>query len=218
MKHNTNILLIGAVALASVAATFVAPHAAQEQPAMPQLPPGMTQADMQACMAAGTPGKMQERLLQAAGTWHGKSKMWMTAEAEPMDSTGTCTISPMMDGRFAKTEVSSDMPGMGPFMGFGLSAFDNVSQSFQSTWIDNMATGIMTGKGELSSDGQTLSWTYTFNCPITKKPAVMRVVDHDTGKDAMSEEIFTTDPHTGKEFKMMQTEYTRSGGAAAGSR
>lgn len=221
MKLNASILLIGAAAL-SVAATFAAQNApGAKNPGMQQaqLPPGVSASDMQACMEAATPGKMQQRLLDAAGTWHGKSRMWMSADAQPADCTGSCTISSMLDGRYAKTEVSSDMPGMGPFTGFGITGYDNVSQSFQCTWVDNMSTGIMSGKGELSSDGKTLTWTYSFNCPITKKPAVMRIVDQNTGKDSMTEEIFSTDPHTGKEFKMMETEYTRSGGgAAAGSR
>ena len=27
----------------------------------------------------------------------------------------------------------------------------------------------MNGTGELSDDGKTMTWKYTFNCPITKK-------------------------------------------------
>ena len=33
-----------------------------------------------------------------------------------------------MDGRFIKVEVEGEMPGMGPFHGFGIYGFDNVTQ------------------------------------------------------------------------------------------
>jgi hypothetical protein len=52
---------------------------------------------------------------------------------EPAQSAGSCTITPMFDGRFTKCEMSGDMPGMGPFNSFGLYGHDNVAQKFQST-------------------------------------------------------------------------------------
>lgn len=44
------------------------------QPAM-QLPPGWTPEDMQACMAAGIPGKMHEHMAKSFGVWHGQTTM-----------------------------------------------------------------------------------------------------------------------------------------------
>src|SRR5688572_3180198 len=54
-----------------------------------KLPPGWTEADMQACMAAGTPGEMHKRLAQGVGEWKGKNTMWMGPGSEPM--TTDCT-------------------------------------------------------------------------------------------------------------------------------
>ena len=45
---------------------------------------GWTAADMEACMLAGTPGKMHEHLVQGAGKWLGKSTMWMGPGGEGM--------------------------------------------------------------------------------------------------------------------------------------
>jgi hypothetical protein len=117
-----------------------------------------------------------------------------------------------MDGRFIKIEVNGDMAGM-PFTGFGLNGFDNVSQKFVTTWVDNCGTGIMNGTGELSPDGKTMTYTMTYNCPIQKKPVTMRQVEHYTGKDTMTMEMFSPDPKTGKEFKAMEISYTRKSGA-----
>ena len=79
-----------------------------------QLPPGWTAEDMQAIMAAGTPGKMHQHLAQDAGKWRGKTTMWMFAGAEPTTSQCSFTILPMMDGRFFKIEMAGEMPAWEP--------------------------------------------------------------------------------------------------------
>jgi hypothetical protein len=178
-------------------------------PADLKLPPGWTAADMQACILAGTPGKMQERLTQDAGVWLGKTTMWMAPGTEPMKSDCTSTVTPIMDGRYIKVEVAGEFPGMGPFTGVGHYGFDNVSQQFVASWIDNHSTGMMTGKGELSKDGKTLTWTYTHNCPLTKKPTTVRDVETITGPTTKTLESFATDPKSGKEFQMMRIELTK---------
>ena len=208
--------IAGSIALAQPAKdkkpTTPAPAAAQ--PGEMQLPPGMTKEDMQACMEAGTPGPNHKFLADAVGVWAGKSTMWMTPQAEPMKSECTSTITSIMDGRFTKCESSGDMPGMGPFNGFGLYGYDNVAKKFQSTWIDNCGTTMMQGTGELSSDGKTLTWNYTGTCPIQKKPIVVRQIETRNGKDSMTLTMYGPDK-TGKEFKMMEIVFTRRAGSAS---
>ena len=96
-----------------------------------------------------------------------------------------------------------------PFHGEGTYGYDNVTQKFQCSWIDTMSTTLMTGNGELSSDGNTMTWTYHYTCPVTKKLTAMREVQTNTGKDSKKLEMFTTDPKSGKEFKMMEIRFTR---------
>ncbi|MEX0613899.1 MAG: DUF1579 family protein, partial [Pirellulales bacterium] len=107
--------VVGAVAVADVSKD--APS--NGQPQIP-LPPGWTEEDMQACIMAGTPGEMHERLANDVGVWHGTTTMWMVPGAEPMESECTATVTSIMDGRFTKCEWEGDMPGMGPYHGFGL--------------------------------------------------------------------------------------------------
>lgn len=178
-------------------------------PAGMQLPPGWTEADMQACMIAGTPGPQHEFLAKSVGTWEGKNTMWMFPGAPPMESKSLAVVTAMMDGRFFRIEHSGEMPGAGPFHGFGLYGYDNVSKKFVGTWVDNMGTGMMTGTGELASDGTTLNWNYTYNCPITGKPATMREVETITGPTTKTLEMFMTDPKSGKEFQMLRIEFTK---------
>lgn len=183
-----------------------------------QLPPGMTAEDMKACMEAATPGPQHEELAKSVGVWSGKSKTWMAPNTEPQASECKSVVTSIMDGRFIKVEITGEMPGMpGPFNGMGVYGFDNVSKAYQTTWIDNCGTGMMTGSGEATSDGKTITWTYTGNCPMTKKPMTMREVDTWTGKDTKTMVMYAPDPATGNEFKMMETVFTRVSGAPAGA-
>ena len=67
----------------------------------------------------------------------------------------------------------------------------------------------------MSSDGSTLTWNYTYNCPTTKKPQPWRIVERHNGKDSSTLEMYTKDIKTGKEFKMMQIDYTRKPGSGS---
>jgi hypothetical protein len=215
MKWSTRSLLslFAVGGLFALAGSLVIADATKDKPATGQpemkLPPGWTPEDMQACMAAGTPGKMHEHLARDVGVWQGKTTMWMGPGGETMKSECTSTVTKMLDGHYIKTELAGDMPGMGPYNGFGIHGFDNVTQKFVTTWLDNHSTGLMTGAGELSKDGKVMTWTYTHNCPITKKPATMREVDTITGPNTKTMEMWGVDPKSGKEYKMMQIEFTK---------
>jgi hypothetical protein len=201
-------ILIASLANADASKDARDDSAKSGQPEM-KLPPGWTMDDMKACMAAGTPGKMHEVLTKDAGEWSGKNTMWMGPGSDPMTSECTCSIEPIMDGRYTKVEMKGDMPGMGPFHGGGVYGYDNVAKKFVAAWIDNQSTGIMQGEGELSPDRKTLTWKMTFNCPITKKAQVMKEVDTDNGPNSKTLEMFGDDPKTGKNYKMMHIELTR---------
>jgi len=116
----------------------------------------------------------------------------------------------MFEGRFTRCEVKGDMPMMGKFEGLGVYGYDNVAKQFQASWVDNMGTGMMTGTGELSKDGKTLTWTMHFNDPMTGKATVMREVDTYTADDALTMEMYGPGPD-GKEAKMMEIKCTRKG-------
>jgi len=221
------VLAIGLIAGLAVVGGAIAQPAKEPRPGTPpakekapatqegmKLPPGWTEADMKACMDAGTPGPMHQWLAEGAGTWTGKVKHWMAPNTEPETSECTSTVTALPDGRFTRCEVNGDMPGMGPFHGVGVYGFDNVSQKFQGTWFDNCGTGMMIGTGDLSTDGKTLTWSYTYNCPITKKPTIMREIERRTGKDSFTLEMFGPEIKTGKEFKMMEIQFTRQAATA----
>ncbi|MBY0263497.1 MAG: DUF1579 domain-containing protein [Phycisphaerales bacterium] len=222
-KSSVTTLCLAAVAAVGIAAGFGQPGnkdhksptpsapaaGGHGQPGDMKLPPGWTPEDMKACMDAGTPGEMHAWLAKSVGTWKGKETMWMGPGADPISTECTSTITSLMDGRYFKCDMVGNIPDMGPFHGMAINGFDNVSKKFVASWVDSMSTGIMNGTGELSSDKKTLTWNYTFNCPIAKKPMGMREVDTVTGPDSMTMEMFTTDPKSGKEYKMLHIDFTR---------
>ena len=207
------VALVTVMGLATAVGSFALAQPASdskpsEQPEF-QLPPGWTQADLQAMMEAGTPGKEHEFLAKSVGKWDGKTIMHMSPGGEPVEGECTVTVSPMLDGRFTKTEITGDIPGMGPYHGFGISGYDKVSGEFVSTWIDNHGTGLMNGVGELSADQKTLTWEFGYNCPVTKKLAKMREVVTFAGPDTQVLEMSGADPKSGEVYQMMRIELTR---------
>ncbi len=198
------------------AAKPAAPAQPANKDAKPAGQPEMSeqdQKDMQCMMEAATPGEMHKWLAKGVGTWTGKNKMWMKEGAPPIESECTDTVTAIMDGRFIKCEFGGDMMGM-PFKGGSVTGYDNTSKKFQSTWIDNMGTGMMIGTGELSSDQKTLTWKFEYTCPIAKKVVVMRQIEKHTSDNAFTLEMWGPDPHTGKEFKCMEIAFTRKAAAA----
>lgn len=208
MKRNH--LFAIALGVAIGAGSWAIADSSKDAPATElKLPAGWTMEDMQACIAAGTPGEMQQEIMKDAGTWHGKANMWMSPDGEPMQTEIKMVATPIMDGRYLKVEMSGDMPGMGPYTGLGYYGYDNVAKQLVGSWIDNHSTGIMSGAGKVSEGGKVVTYTYTFNCPITKKPATVRDVETTTGADTKTYESFSQDPKSGKEFRMMRVELTR---------
>ena len=204
------ILALSAFAACATTHSDVAPSHQNPGAGEMQLPPGWTAADMQACEMAGMTGPQHKQLARGTGHWTGTSTMWMAPDTQPTTSEVTSDVSSLMDGRFMRCEFNGNISGMGPFQGLGFNGFDNVTQKYVSVWFDNCGTGFMTGDGNMSADGNTLTWNYRYTCPITKKPATLREVQRHIGDDSMTLDMYGNDPHSGKEFKMMHIELRRS--------
>ena len=202
-------LSLGCLGFVAIAAAAYAADAKKPADAEMQLPPGWTAEEMERCIKAATPGEQHARLKQNVGTWVGKTKFWMAPGMDPVDGEVVAEYAPVMDGRFIRCELSGKCPIMGPFEGFALFGFDNVSQKFVSSMIDTNSTGIMQGEGELAEDGKTVNWEYVANCPCEQKPVTLRQVETDLSPTSKKLEMFGKDRQSGKEFKMLSIEFTK---------
>jgi len=111
-----------------------------------------------------TPNENHKVLDTLVGDWDYTIKWWMSPDAKPEESKGTSGIEWIMGGRFIEQTVEGTSMGQ-PFEGMGIMGYDNEKKQYQSVWIDNMGTGVMTGSGSYDPNTKTLTDQGTFSCP-----------------------------------------------------
>lgn len=175
------------------------------QEGMPEMTPEQM-AEMEAYMAAGTPGAPHREMAAQAGTYDVKVLSWNDPAAPPMESTGTATRKMILDGRVMVETFEGSMMGA-PFTGHGMSGYDNVSQKYWSTWTDSMSTGMMVSEGTCDAEG-ACTYVGSWNDPISKGPKETRMVLRWTSPTAQLFEMYG-EGRDGHEFKMMELTYTK---------
>lgn len=164
-------------------------------------------AEMKAWTEYMTPGDMHKMLASSDGEWEGEILMWMAPGTDPMKNTGTCVNEMILGGRYQLGKFKGSFNGM-PFEGMSLVGYDNVKKVFESTWVDNMGTGIMhlQGKWDEKSKSMELKGVMV-DCMVGKEVPVREtftIVDENT----QVMEMFAYGPDK-KEFKNMQITYRR---------
>ena len=159
-------------------------------------------ADM---MKMGAPGPAHEGLKGMVGTWKASQKSWF-APGEPTTSTGVCENKLILGGRFVQQSFKGDFMGM-PFEGMGVTGYDNQQKTYNTFWIDNLGTAMMTGSGNMNEDGNELTMTAAMPGP-DGKPQPTRMVTKiiDPSKHVFS--MYVAQPD-GKEQLMMEITYTK---------
>jgi hypothetical protein len=165
------------------------------------------QAEQDAWMKAAQVGIHHAHLKALAGSWEYTSKMWESPSAPPTESKGTCERSMILGDRYLYEDYKGDFMGM-PFNGIGITGYDNINEQYQSAWMDNMSTAIMTGSGTCSDDGKKLTMKMFYTDPMTKKTGTMRMVSTLTDPTTQLSEYYGEGPD-GTEFKMMEFTMTR---------
>ena len=164
------------------------------------------EAMMKAYMEMAKPGPAHAKLASLAGSWNYTMTMYEDP-ANPMTSKGTCTSAMVLDGRFLKEETTGEMMGM-PFVGNGLVGYNNVTNMYESTWCDNMGTGIIMGTGK-ETDASTIAMDWNYIDPMTKKPTKVKTVTKIV--DANKHTFTWFNIEKGKEVKAFEIEYVRAG-------
>lgn len=187
---------------------MAAPLAAQEgkkgEPAM---------SDSMAAMMAewakyATPGPEHANLAKMNGKWTYVSKMTMDPSQPPMESKGTAEQKPVMGGRYFIGEYKGDMMGQ-PYEGMGIYGYDIYKKQYFGTWIDNMSTMIMMMTGAGKADGSEITYTGSYEDPMTKTTKGMREVCKWTGPDSYVMEFYDLVPGQ-PERKTMEITVTRA--------
>ena len=141
-----------------------------------------------------------------AGNYDVRVTSWNEPGGEPSVEAGKVTRSMILDGRVLVEEFHGSMMGA-PFVGHGMSGYDNVSGKHWSTWTDNMSTGMMVSEGTCDAQN-ACTFTGSWNDPISKGPVKSRMTTRWTSPTVEVFEMHAPGPD-GKEFKMMEIVYTK---------
>ena len=169
--------------------------------------PAMDSAAIQAAWGAYmTPSEMHEMLKKGNGTWSADISYWMAPDAPPTKSTGTAKNKMIMGGRYQQSDHTGNMMGM-PFEGMSVTGYDNTKKKFESTWIDNMGTGISKMEGEYDPSTKMINFKGIMVDPITGKEKDIRETFQFIDDNTQKLEMFDT--KMGKEFKVMEITFTK---------
>jgi len=153
-----------------------------------------------------TPGSMHKLLAASEGEWNEEITLWMSPGAPPTTNTATCTNTMIMGGRYQQSIHKGTFDNM-PFEGMSLWGYNNASKKFESSWIDNMGTGIMFMEGTWDEKSKTAVFKGKMTDPMTGKITMIREVFKFVDDDTQTLEMFDT--KEGKEMKTMAIKFTR---------
>jgi hypothetical protein len=101
-----------------------------------------------------TPGDEHALLGRRIGRWTFTMKWYTEPGAPPMESQGTSQCRWILGGRFIEDTTVAESMGQ-PFEGLGTAGFDNLTRRYESTWVDNMSTGIFHATGTYDAATRT---------------------------------------------------------------
>lgn len=184
------------------AAKDTAATATEEKASDKKLTP---EEEMKVWMDYATPSAVHQMLAKSNGTWTGEASMWMHPDSPASKMTGIATNKMILGGRYQESSHvgKMNMGGMEmPFEGKSIMGYDNARKIFQSTWVDNMGTGVMTMEGTWDEATKTVTSKGKMYDPAYNKEYDVRetyqIIDDNTHKM----EMFCT--KDGKEFKTME--------------
>jgi len=198
MNRTRVLLAIFTVLAASIAA-------AEEKAAPPGAPD--QKAMMEAWMKFATPGPAHKALQPLVGTWNARITSWMAPGTAPITSDGVSEIAWVLGGRYLEQKHEGTFMGQ-PFSGIGYTAYDNYKKQYLGTWIDNMGTSILSMAGTADASGKIVSMDGKMDDFVTGRVLAVRSTLRILDDDHNVYEMFAPGPD-GKEFKMMQIDYSR---------
>jgi hypothetical protein len=171
-------------------------------------PPAMDeQAMAEAFARMAAVGDNHKLLSGLVGEWTSVTKMWMAPGQPPQESTGTASNTLIMGGRYLQSVHKSVVMGM-PFEGLGTTAYDNLTGSFVSTWVDNMSTGIFYQTGSYDAASRTFVYRGEMADPMAPaKRLPVRTTLRLVNADTYAFEWYES--HDGHEARTLEVTYKR---------
>jgi hypothetical protein len=162
---------------------------------------------MKAWEAYMTPGEMHKLLAASDGEWTADISMWMDPAGQPMKSTGTMTNKMIFDGRYQEGRYTGNMMGR-QMEGMGITGYDNAKKQFESTWIDNMGSGMMKMTGTYDPSTKTITFVGNQVDPMTGKEMKVRETLQMVDDNNQTMTMYMT-PDGASEFKTMEIKFKK---------
>ncbi len=157
--------------------------------------------------AASTPGPAHKALGALVGNWNAEVKCWTEPGGPPNVSKGTAKASWVLNGHFLEEEFHGEMMGK-PFTGRSLMGYDNIKQTFNTVWVSDAQTSILTSEGEGEDGNKVITLEGKSNCPATgRRDIPTKTVFRVLSPDKYTLEMF--DASKGADAKTMEITYTR---------
>jgi hypothetical protein len=149
-----------------------------------------------------TPSKAHEMLAKDTGIWDADMTFWMPDSPEPQKAKSVATYKMILDGKYQEGTFKGEMFGM-PFEGRGMTAYDNASKEFITTWIDNMGTGMLVSRGQYDEVSKSITFNGKMVDPVTGKEKKVKEVITFIDDKNQKMEMFEVNSD-GTEFKNME--------------
>jgi hypothetical protein len=117
--------------------------------------------DLEAALAAMTPGPIHRRLMRLAGEWTVATKLEMPGQPAS-DTVGKATLAAALGGRFLHETGDGEMMGA-PTHHFKQWGYNNGSKKYEAVWSWTMSTGLLSMSGESPDDGKTILWIASYD-------------------------------------------------------
>lgn len=156
--------------------------------------------------AMAEPTENHERLGALVGRWRARGFVRLTPDTNPEMATCQAEYRWVIGNRFVEQTLSCLVVAR-KLNALGHFGYDNYTQSFVGSWLDNYDTGIKTLEGE--SSGSSIAFRLTHNDPRFEEK-----VTHDAALTIESGsshrwQIFERDPKTGRRVAVVDIRYTR---------
>jgi hypothetical protein len=126
----------------------------------------------------------------------------MPDSPEPQKAKSVATYKMILDGKYQEGTFKGEMFGM-PFEGRGMTAYDNASKEFITTWIDNMGTGMLVSRGQYDEVSKSITFNGKMVDPVTGKEKKVKEVITFIDDKNQKMEMFEVNSD-GTEFKNME--------------
>jgi hypothetical protein len=125
-------------------------------------------------------GDVHKMLSTFVGIWDEEITTWSSLDQAETKGKGKVVIQMVLNGRYQHARHLCEFMGA-DFEGFSIIGFDNVKQVFQTTWIDNMSTGILFMDGSWNEAAKKISFKGKFANPSNGE--LVKVLEEYTFSD-----------------------------------